>query len=200
MKAPALIEQPATLQVRLVRVQVVSRALRQWSLPPAGEGDFQSIGDGARDLVLDLEDLLELSVVALGPKLIPVLGVDELRRDPKPFPRLPDAPLEYAAHLELLAHLSRIHVLPLEGERRSSRRHAKPLDLPESVDDLLGDLIGEELVLRVGAHVGERKDRNGRHLGLDRRTDRRTRSSSQVAHQVCHRVIPLRCVLAHRPA
>jgi len=52
---------------------------------------------------------------------------------------------------------SDVQALAFEGERRGASRDLEAVDPGERVDDLFGDPVTEELVLRIGAHVHERK-------------------------------------------
>ena len=81
-------------------------------MPPVHQPELQRLDDGARDLVLDGEDVLELPVVGLGPELVAVLDVHELGRDADAVPDLAHAALEHGRHAELLADLPDVHVLP----------------------------------------------------------------------------------------
>ena len=62
--------------------------------------------DGASDLILDREDVFQLSVVALGPAVRAGGGIDELRRDADTVAGATDAAFEDVANAELAADLS----------------------------------------------------------------------------------------------
>jgi len=106
---------------------------------------------------LDGEDAVELAVVGLRPQMVSVRDVDELCRDPHAIAGLADASLQHVRHVELRPHLGDSHRAALERERRGPCRHAELGNPGEHVEQLLGEAIGEILVLRIRAHVHERK-------------------------------------------
>src|SRR5512141_198447 len=78
--------------------------------------DTQRGDDALRDLVLNLEDVLELPVVSFRPQLLVVVGVDQLSSETQTLPGLAYASLENRRRLELAAYLADVLVLPLEAE------------------------------------------------------------------------------------
>ena len=63
-------------------------------------------------------------------------------------------------HIKISGDRANVFILVLEGERRRARSDLEAIDPRERVDDLFRDPVAEELVLRVGAHVHEREDRD----------------------------------------
>ena len=126
--------------------------------------DLQPLDNRARDLVLHVEDVFELAVVPLGPQLIAVRRVDELRGDAHARARLAHAALEHVPHLQALRDLADLDRLALERERGRARGDVKSFDLGQRVDDLFGEAVAEVLVLGIGAHVRERQDGDGRRF------------------------------------
>ena len=126
-------------------------------------------GDLLRDLGLDREDVVELAIVALGPHVVAVRDVDQLRGNPDAGPLLRHAALEQRADAELLTHIDDVDVPVLEGEARRARGDLEPPQLGERVEDLLGEAIREVLVIGICAQVHERQNRDrGLHrVGLE---------------------------------
>ena len=113
---------------------------------------MQSFDDIAGDLVLNDEDVFELSVVGFGPEIEAVLHFDELGTDPKLIAGFADTALENVVDTETLPDL-------LDAE-------CAAIDLGQCADQLLGEAIGEVLVVGIAAQVVERQDRYRRHLRL----------------------------------
>ena len=93
------------------------------------ESDLQLARDGRGDLVLDGEHVAHLSVVALGPQVVAVGHLDQLRRDAQSVPGLAHAALEHRVDVELRRYFIDRGRLPLERKRRRARRDAKILEL-----------------------------------------------------------------------
>ena len=114
--AGALVPMMATFQVKVVRIHARGRLLDR------RQGALQELGaernrDGAGELVLDGEDVVELSIVRLRPEVIAVRGIDELRHDSQLATLAADAPFQHRADGELLGDLEDAQVLAFEGER-----------------------------------------------------------------------------------
>ena len=155
--------QVTALQEQLVRVGVVGVALSTAALRVAEQLHLQRSDDRQRDLVLQLEDIAHLAVVALGPHLIAVGGVDELHRDAQPVTGPPDAALEHAVDAKRLGDRRRFDRLALEREGRRARGDLQRVDLRQCVQQFFSQTVAEVLVVAIRAHVGEWQDRQGRH-------------------------------------
>ena len=70
-------------------------------------------GDRTRDLVLNCEDIFQLSIVALGPTVGACSSINQLRRDANPITTAANAALEHVAHAKFTAHLAHIYCLTL---------------------------------------------------------------------------------------
>src|SRR5436190_14294549 len=57
--------------------------------------------DGSRDLVLELEQLVDAPVIAFAPQMIACRGVYELRRDAEAIPHLSNTAFGYVTHAKL---------------------------------------------------------------------------------------------------
>ena len=88
---------------------------------------------------------------------MPVSRVDELRRDADAVSGLAHAALEHIARAELPPGLAHVDVLALVGEARIARDDVEAGELRERGQDVVDESVGEELLLRIVAHVGERK-------------------------------------------
>ena len=62
--------------------------------------DLELGDDRLRDLVLDQEDVGQIAVISLGPKMTAVPAVDQLGRDANSRPRLSNAAFEDIAHAQ----------------------------------------------------------------------------------------------------
>src|SRR5713226_3470371 len=148
-------------KVKVVRLEVFGRLGGDRCLLLWGERNPQSLGDLARDLVLNLEDVLHLAVVTLRPQREIGPGVNQLRVDPQATPCAAKAAPENKGGIELLADLRRRHLLITVSENGGARKNVQALDLGKLSDDVLGDAIAKVFVLFHAAEVFEVKHRNG---------------------------------------
>ena len=152
------------LQVIVVGLDIAGSARGEAGFFGRQQPHFQGVGDRARDLVLDLEDVFHLAVVALRPEMVAVGHVDQLRADPDPLAGLAHAPFEHALNVERAADPPDVFVLPLEREGGGAGSDAEGLDLGQRVDDLFRHAVAEILVFLFGGEVteGEHRDRFSR--------------------------------------
>lgn len=122
---------------------------------------FELFDDRQCDLVLNGENVRQLTVEPLGPKLISVAGVDQLGGDPEPIAHLLDTTLEEGVDVEPPSDLTKIHGLASEGERGPAGDHEETLDMRQCVDELLRQPLTEVIVLRDRPEVDEGQDGNG---------------------------------------
>ena len=73
------------------------------------------------DLVLNGEDVGEIAVVTIGPKVPAILAFDELRGDAHARANFADASFQDKSHPEILAHLLHVCRLALVGKGRIPR-------------------------------------------------------------------------------
>ena len=120
---------PAVHGVQAAQVGVVGLEVRGVARGPRlpGGADLrpQLGGHRLRDLVLDREDVVHLAVEPLGPDLVSVRGVDELRGDAKPGSRPAHASLEHGVHLQAPSDLPHVEPLGLDREGRGPRHDAQ---------------------------------------------------------------------------
>ena len=79
-------------------------------------------GDALGDLVLEVEEVVDDAVVAVGPEMRAGNGVDELRGDAHPVAGLAQAPFEDVAHAEGARDLAHVDRRGPYRHRRSSAR------------------------------------------------------------------------------
>ena len=111
--------------------------------------------------VLDGENVFERAVITIGPDVMPVGGVDQLRVDADPVPGFPHAAFKHVTDTKLAPHLPNVDRLALVGEGRIARDDEQPSQSGQRCDDILGDAIRKILLFGIAAHVleGEHCDR-----------------------------------------
>ena len=113
--------------------------------------------DPAGHLVLDLEDVREVAIEALGPEMMSGCRFHQLRRDPHPRACFADAPFQHVADAEVTADLLDARRLALVGHDRIARDHAQLLEAGQLRDQVLGETVGEVVLLGIAAEVRERQ-------------------------------------------
>ena len=119
--------------------------------------------------ILQVEDVVEAAVEAVGPHMRAGRGVDQLAGDADPGAGLPDRAFEHVAHAQLARHLPHIDSLALVGEARIAGDHGQPGKAGDCGRDLLDDAVGEIFLLGVARHVLERQYRERRLVGQRQR-------------------------------
>ena len=84
--------------------------------------------DGLGDLVLDSENIIELAIVTVGPKVAAASRVDELSGHPHPATRFANTALDHVTHAEITRHLRYVYGSALKGEGRVSCDDEQPVD------------------------------------------------------------------------
>ncbi len=125
-------------------------------------------GDGARDVVANGEDALDLPVIAFGPEFAPGQGIDQLRRYAQVLIGALDASIDNVMNTQIFAHLPDVRRLALVGKACRARHDQKLGNLRQAVDQLLGNSIGKILLVVGGAQIvewqnGERRVFGKRH-------------------------------------
>ena len=115
--------------------------------------------------VLQLEDVLERAVEAVGPEMGAGRRIDELAGDAHAVRGLAHAAFEHVAHAELAADLPHVDGAALVGEARIAGDHEQPANARQRGDDVLDHAVGEILLLGVAAHVLERQHGDRRLVG-----------------------------------
>lgn len=117
--------------------------------------------NGGRDLVLQVEKLLEIAIVALGPQLPAGFRLDQLRRDAHAIRGLPHAAVHQVIRPERQARRTRIATGTLEGKTGVAGNDRQRTVLGQRGDDVLGDAVREIVLLGIAAEIVERQDRDG---------------------------------------
>jgi len=94
----------------------IGRPPPQWP----GEPGLQLGHDARGNLVLYRKHVRQLAVEPLGPALVPLVGIDELRRDAHRIAGLAHAALEHRPYAQSAADLRHIEVLALKREGRGA--------------------------------------------------------------------------------
>ena len=113
----------------------------------------------AGDLILQLEHVLEVAVVPVGPEMGIGRGIDELPGDAQPTAGAAHAPFEDVADSELPPDLADVHRPVLVGEGRVAGDNEELRKARQRGDNVLDDPVGKVLLIGIGAHVGEDRDR-----------------------------------------
>ena len=93
---------------------------------------FDGTGDPTRHLVLQLEDVVEHTVKAVGPDMRAGRRVYQLAGDANPVAGFAQAAFEHIAHAELTADLAQIGRLALVGKARIAGDDEEPRQPPRS--------------------------------------------------------------------
>ena len=111
--------------------------------------------NGAHDLVLNDEDIVELPVVALCPAMGSSHSVDELGIDAHTVTTPANAAFQHIAHAQFAPDLPHVDRLALVLEARVSGDDEQLREPRQLGDDVIGHAVGEIFLLGVAAHVGE---------------------------------------------
>jgi hypothetical protein len=88
------VDQLATPQKRIMSVHVLRAAIEDQGFFPRAQRDLQRSDDVLRDVVLHLENVSEVTVVALGPEMSTAPPVDQLGSDANPIAGLSNTAFE----------------------------------------------------------------------------------------------------------
>ena len=157
--APDLMEMPHTLSHGVPRAEIfrsgdchASLDLEQFRL----DCSRNALGN----LVLNGEDVGEVSVIALGPDVRSGSCINQLCRDANPVRRFPHAAFQHITYPQLAAHLLYVDGAPLVSEAGVPSDDKEPPHSRQCRDDVIHNPVREILLLGVAAHVLERQDRN----------------------------------------
>jgi len=133
---------------------------------------FDRAGDAGRDLILQLENVVERGVEAVGPDVSAGRRVDQLPADTHPVGGFAHAAFEHVAHAELLRHLLHIDRLALVGKGGIAGDDKEPRQPGDRRRDLLDHAIDEIVLLGIAGQVLKGQDRQ-RRLVRERQCGRR---------------------------
>ena len=120
----------------------------------------ERVGDGLGNLFLDGENVGQLAVEAVRPKLAVIRRTHQLRTDAHAVTLAAQRSIEHMRDAELAADLAHAEFLIPERERRSARGDGQSVDAGQDIQDLFGHALGQIGVVRIRAEVGERQHRN----------------------------------------
>ncbi len=120
---------------------------------------LQRLDDLLRDLLLDVEDVVELALVGVAPQLAIGRDVDELHRDADRLVETAHAAADDVAGAELVADGPDVLLAPLELHRCPARDEFDLADQRQAGDQLLGEPVAEVIGFLVGADVVEGQHR-----------------------------------------
>jgi hypothetical protein len=157
-----LVERVHPPQVRIVGHDVEGRPV----LHGSGEPRLQLNQNACRNLILDRKDVGQLAVEPLGPALVAVVRIDELRRDAHRVAGFANASFENGADAQSPADLRDLEVFALKGERRRAGNHPESGHSRQRADDLFSDAMTEVLLIVLRAHIHEREHDDRRWSGV----------------------------------
>jgi hypothetical protein len=141
-------------------LNIVGRRLGSISGFRRGELDLECVDDAARNVVLKREDVGQVAVVTFRPKMRPVRGVDELRRDSDPIASATDRAFQHRPHAEFASNRADIGIFALVSETRAARYYQQSGDFGKIGDDVFAYAVGEIFLFRISRHIVERQHRD----------------------------------------
>ena len=139
-----------------------------------------SLGNGCNDvlcnLLLDGKHVFNCAVISFSPKMTPVGGIHELRRDPDAVSRPAHAPLNHVSGTERAANIAHVHGFPAKRECGVACDHREFAETGELGDHILRHAVTEIDLLGIAAHVLEWQNRNRRLVGTEARRQRGRRA------------------------
>ncbi len=121
---------------------------------------FDDADNSLGDLILEIEDVVQGAVEAVGPEMRARFRLDQLSGDAQPIARFAYAALQHIAHAEFAPDLPDVDRLALVGEARIARDHEQPLDARQPGDDVLDHAVDEIFLLRIATHILKRQHRD----------------------------------------
>ena len=89
------VQMVSAFQIQVVGVNVDRSTLRDRLSDAPDESQFELLVNGARDIVMNLEDVFQYTVVTLRPHMVAIGRIDELSVDAESVACLADAPFEH---------------------------------------------------------------------------------------------------------
>src|SRR5262249_28301439 len=120
---------------------------------------FDRAGDIGGDPILQIENVVERTVKAIGPDVCAGRRVDQLPGDAHPAAGFAHATFEHVAHAQFLRYLFYVDGAALVGERGIAGDDKEPRQPRDCRRDLLDHAIDEVLLLGIAGQVLKRQDR-----------------------------------------
>src|SRR5205807_3486151 len=115
----------------------------------------ECVGDATSDLVLYGEEIPDIVVETLRPKMRVGCRINKLRIDPDLVPRAPDTPLEHIPHPKLAADLLGVDALVFVREGRVARDDQNMPQARQIGRQIVGDAVGDILLSSAFAEIVE---------------------------------------------
>src|SRR6202012_5688566 len=119
------------------------------------------------DAVLQVEDVAEPAIEAVGPQMPAGVRIDQLSGDAQALAAAADAAFEHIGDAKLAPDLADIYGPVLVEEGGVAGDDEQPAAAGQRGDDVLRHAVGEKILLGIAAHVGEGENGNRRRFGLD---------------------------------
>jgi len=158
--------------VKLVGVFAARGSLRDTVAFEFEDLRLDRAGDRVSDLVLQFEQIGEVTIISLGHDVMAGVCLDQLGGDANSTARFAHAAFEDVAYAQLLPDLFDVDGLALVGESRVAGDYWKGAPAGEHQNDVLGDAVGEKLLLGIAAKIGKRQHCDGPPVVETRRARR----------------------------
>src|SRR5215469_13595860 len=116
------------------------------------------------NLILDAEQVSDIAIEALRPKVESIFRTDQTDRDADAFSGSPYRPFQDSFDTELPSDLFNIPRLSFEARHHASRGDPQLIDPRQYADQLVGQSVTKVLILFVGRFVREGHHRHGGQL------------------------------------
>src|SRR5438128_387236 len=127
--------------------------MRESTLLPQGELELQGCHNLLHDFILQSKNVFQRPVIALGPQVIVLGGINQLGSDAHLSVGLAYAAFQHVPYTQLFAQFWYFYCLPFVKEGGVTRNDKEARDTGEGTGEVLGDTIAKILLLRVAAHV-----------------------------------------------
>ena len=124
------------------------------------------VGNGAREVKLQMQDVAEIPIITFTPKLRLITRLDELHRDPDSAACATHAALDDIVDPEFAADLLNAFWRGFVPHRRSARDHARLLGIDSSqlTNHFFSQTIGQVILILLSGQIFERQ--YGKHHSL----------------------------------
>ena len=124
------------MQIQVVGAQICNGLVGDSFFVLTQQGNTQGLSNFAGDLFLDGENIFQIPVVGLRPKVVTVFDVDQLSGDAHPVTLVIFAHTAFkdGRYVELFADAAQVLVFALEGERRGAPGDPQLADLGQDVE------------------------------------------------------------------